>query len=521
MPRYVVLPDQGFTSSALRAALPASGSKTFPAAARGLSVQPGVQSVEVLDSIHEDGPKLVEMTEAAELNLRLSTPGLTVVPVVYYQPARVVYRAERVALAAAAAAATNVRIRVHGPGGVPVAGVAVVAFTDFAERVGDQGVSDAQGGITLRLRPGTRLERLYAFPKADFWGHLSQEVILGQQHDIALRPINLGDAGMLLLRRYYGALPDGAGNGVTVAVVDSGVAAAHPALPNVVGGRNMVSDETRDDPANEAEWGPAETDGEHGTHVAGIVGGHPVQAWRGVASGVNLRSYRVFPHTGGGATNFDIAKAIDRAVGDGCHIINLSLGGSQADLLVRRAIDRAIELGALVVAAAGNDGRGAVSFPAALPAAVAVSAMGRRGGFPADSNETGDIAAPFAEGDPEAFIAQFSNIGPEVDLTGPGVGIVSTVPDAAFGVMSGTSMASPAVAGFAASLLAARPDILAMNGGARSRAPKDALFQSAGPLGFGRTFEGFGLPAAGPAVAAAAGGAGTAEAEAEAEAVLA
>jgi subtilisin len=497
MPRYIVLPDQDFTSIALYNALPPdlpSGLKTFRAVTRGLTVQ---QNVQVLDSIHEDGPKLVEMTETAELNFRLSTPGVTVVPVVYYQPARVMYRVERVALAAAAVAAdTNVQIHVHGPGGVLVPGTNVVAFTDFAQRVGDQGVSDARGEITLRLRPGTRLERLYAFPKADYWGHLSREVILGRQHDIELRPIDLNDPG-LLLHRYYGTLPDGAGNGVTVAVVDSGIATGHPALPNVVDGRNMVFDETGGNLANEVvNWGPAPIDGEHGTHVAGIIGGHRSLAWRGVASGVSLKSYRVFPHAGGDATNYDIAKAIDRAtLNDNCHIINLSLSGSQADPLLRRAIDRAIQHGILVVAAVGNDGRRNVGYPAAWPNTVAISAMGRRGSFPVDSNENGDIAAPFAEVDPEAFIARFSNVGPEVDLTGPGVGIVSTVPDTAFSVMSGTSMASPAVAGFAAYLLATRPDILAMNGEARSRTLREALFQSAQPLGFGRNFEGFGLPA--------------------------
>ncbi len=500
MPRYVVLPDQGFTSTALRQALGVKGPRSVRAATRGLSIR---QSVQVLDSIHEEGPKLVEMTETAELNLRLSTPGVTVVPVVYYQPARVVYRVERATLAAAAAgAATNARVRLRGPGGAAVPGVEVVAFTNFERREGDQGVSDAQGEVALRFRPGTRLERLYAFPKANHWGHLSQEVVLGQRHDIDLRPIDLDDAG-LLLRRYYGALPADAGQGVTVAVVDSGVVkAGHPALPNVAGGRNMVFDETGGDAANEGDWGPAEVDGEHGTHVAGIVGGRSDRAWRGVAPGASLRSYRVFPHTGGGATNFDIAKAIDRAVGDdGCHIVNLSLGGADVDPLVRRAIDRAIQAGALVVAAAGNDGRSRVSHPAALPSAIAVSAMGRRGSFPATSSESGDVMAPFAEGDAEAFVARFSNVGPEIDVTGPGVGIVSAVPNDAFGVMSGTSMACPAVAGFAAYLLGTRGDIMAMNGEARSRALKEALFEKAQSLGFGRSFEGFGLPVEEPVVA--------------------
>jgi subtilisin len=97
-----------------------------------------------------------------------------------------------------------------------------------------------------------------------------------------------------------------------------------------------------------------------------------------------------------------------------------------------------------------------------------------------------------------SFRAAATARDPQIDTIGPGVAIVSTVPETRFGVMSGTSMASPAVAGSAAHLLASRPDILARNGANRSQALKDALFGSAQPFGFGRNFEGFGLPAKAP-----------------------
>ena len=70
---------------------------------------------------------------------------------------------------------------------------------------------------------------------------------------------------------------------------------------------------------------------------------------------MTLRSYRVFRHTGGGATNYDIMNAIDRAVQDGCDIINLSLGGASEDEAVRTAIGRALDNRVLVIAAVGND----------------------------------------------------------------------------------------------------------------------------------------------------------------------
>ena len=211
------------------------------------------------------------------------------------------------------------------------------------------------------------------------------------------------------------------------------------------------------------------------------------------APGVAIRSYRVFPDTGEGATNYDIMGAIDRAVEDGCHILNLSLGGGDADEATRAAIGHAAESGVLVIAAAGNDGRKAVSYPAAFPTAVAVSAMGRRGTFPDESSETGDVAKPFGQSADE-FVAAFSNIGPQISFAGPGVGVVSTVPTSAWGVMSGTSMASPAIAGFAAHLLSQRPDILGMVGANRTRELRQALEKSARDRGFGRDYEGFGLP---------------------------
>jgi len=147
----------------------------------------------------------------------------------------------------------------------------------------------------------------------------------------------------------------------------------------------------------------------------------------------------------------------------------------------------------LVVAAAGNDYRQSVSFPAFLESCIAVSAMGRRGTFPSDSTEVADVAKPYGTSDPDSFMAAFSNFGPQISLTGPGAGILSTMPEDSYGVMSGTSMACPAIAGFAAYLLSSNSTI-PPNGEDRTKALKEALYKSAKELGFGRDYEGFGLP---------------------------
>ena len=105
-------------------------------------------------------------------------------------------------------------------------------------------------------------------------------------------------------------------------------------------GANFTPNET-----NSHDW-HAGADG-HGTHVAGIIGGRGLigQGMRGVAPGVTLMSYRVFPKTKGTTSTSAIAFAIDRAVADGCDLINLSLGGGQPDLPLSRSIGAAYDQG--------------------------------------------------------------------------------------------------------------------------------------------------------------------------------
>jgi subtilisin len=215
---------------------------------------------------------------------------------------------------------------------------------------------------------------------------------------------------------------------------------------------------------------------------------------QGQAPGTEIFAYRVFGQGQPRATNYSIAKAIDRALAHGCDIVNLSLGGRDLDVATQAAIDVALERGCVVIAAAGNDGRRPVSYPAAVKGAIAVTALGRIGAFPVDSVDTAEIGMPPGQ-DPNDFIALFSNIGPQVALTAPGVGIVSTLPPDRYGVMSGTSMACPAVSGFAARLLARDATLLgATRDLNRSGTLTSALIASARALPFGPYFEGQGLP---------------------------
>jgi subtilisin len=478
-----------------------------------LAARPGVDispKMQVIATSSTNGSRLVEMSSEGELSLRLKVPGLRVVPEVFYH--RLWHRPEiekpvtnkskaagtraRVSAVRAAATPANSTITVtSAQSGKPVSDAMVVAFTDFAKRVGAQGKTGANGKVVLaRISPSQALERIYVYPPSGFWDLLIQGTTAAQSSSLKLRAADPSDV-TLLLRQLYGKLPGTAGQGVTIAIVDTGIDGKHPDLKNVTGGQNCVGSEVRANPAAKNDWRPAKVEGEHGTHVAGIAAAQgKASGFRGVSPAAKLRAYRVFPDAGGGASNFDIANAIDLAVADKCDVINLSLGGGDKDPAVADAIDRALAAGVVVVAAAGNDSRQPVSYPAALPECVCVSAMGRRGTFPKDSVGVGDIDKPSGGPSGNDFVADFSNIGSEVDVTGPGVEIVSTLPGGGYGPMSGTSMASPAVTGIVAYLLSANAAIRQAKGAERSRKLKDLLYKSCKLENFGRKFEGFGLP---------------------------
>lgn len=442
--------------------------------------------IRVLDSIHEDGAKLVEMPPQSAVELRLEQPGMRLVPVTYFRPAIAPRPAVRSApRAAATGAALKIKLRVvSGKDGSPIVGAQVIAFTDFANRQGAEATTNSRGEAGLALGSASRkVERLYIYPRVGFWSVLKKNITVTSTTELKVNPVDLSAPDVL--RHFYKTSQLGAGAGVKVGVVDSGVDLAHADL-QLAGGENTVVGEK---PGDFGDNGSG-----HGTHVAGIVGarGTAPQGMRGIAPGVALYSYRVFGKDNDRASNYSIAKGIDRAVRDGCDLINLSLAGGPPDDLTRAAIEDARSQGSLVIVAAGNDGRQPVSFPASDSLSIAVSALGVKGTFPRGAAEAAEVMSPYGR-NRDHFIAAFSNIGVEIDLTGTGVGVVSTFPGG-YLPLSGTSMACPAVTGFAAKLLATQPALVAMN---REQARSDAIAQmlvgAAKTLGFPAEYEGRGL----------------------------
>ena len=479
--QYVLLPTRGITA---RAGTPESVAKTLVHAFRAMrhtpQDAPELEDVTVLDSIAEDGAKLVEMTPRAMHDLKALQPGLRIIPVVYYRPAWARHVIRSRVTAANAKVKRTIAFVVKDDQGTAVAGADIVAFANFKAGDGVEGKTNAQGKFSTSLPTSIKtFERIFIYPAKDVWGHLQGNVKIGAEMTFTLPRVDVAGYTDGLRAAFPAASPTD-GQGVRVAVVDTGVD-PHPDL-KIAGGLNTVYGEV------DTEYGDAGTG--HGTHVAGIIAGQR----RGVAPAVELYSYRVFGKRKDTATNFAIAKAIERAVQNKCDVINLSLGGGPPDAATAAAISDARQAGSVVLAAAGNDGRKPVNFPGADPLAVAVSAVGRKGTFPKTSLEQGDVAAPYGT-DKNDFIAAFSNIGPEIDITGPGVGIISTVPGLAYGVMGGTSMACPAVAGFLARLLSRESALLAATRDAnRADEILKLLFKSAKSLGFPSNMEGKGLP---------------------------
>jgi major intracellular serine protease len=211
-----------------------------------------------------------------------------------------------------------------------------------------------------------------------------------------------------------------------IGIIDSGIDPNHPDLRDkVVIRHNYV---------NDSEWNP------HGTHVAGTVAAKG--NIMGVAPDAKLADYRVLDKNGSGSF-VDITKAIYQATLDGCNIINLSLGSQVGYEPMHAAIQNAVEHGVLVVAAVGNEGDGnpttdEISYPGYYSEVCGAGAVQ----FSTSINEEKTI-----------LDAYFTNTNKEVDVAAPGWEIWSTLPNGKYGGMSGTSMASPHVSGFAALLL--------------------------------------------------------------------
>lgn len=204
---------------------------------------------------------------------------------------------------------------------------------------------------------------------------------------------------------------------IKIAILDSGIDQNHPDLSSkIVAQKNFSGGGLPDD-----LYG-------HGTHVAGIAAAltNNRLGVAGLGNKSSLMNGKVLGNAGTGYYSW-IASGVTWAADKGAKVINMSLGGTYSDQTLASAIVYAWNKGVVTVAAAGNNGSSTKFYPAAYPNCIAVAATN-----PADA------------------AASFSNFGIDwVDVAAPGVDILSTLNTGGYGYMSGTSMASPHVAGLA------------------------------------------------------------------------
>lgn len=214
------------------------------------------------------------------------------------------------------------------------------------------------------------------------------------------------------------------GGGVRVAVLDTGIKTGH----------EDVSAEAYDN-GTQGNYNFGTEDGHgHGTHVAGIIGAsnNNGKGGSGVAPEATLLSIKVINDSGSAGNSWSLLSGIDQAIEKNADIINMSIGGLGYNLLEEEAVERACQNGIAVFAAAGNESSSSPYYPAAYPGVFSVAALDKNAGR-----------------------AWFSNYGSTVDYCAPGTDIWSTyyTSAGAYAQMSGTSQATPIVAGAAAVLL--------------------------------------------------------------------
>lgn len=438
--------------------------------------------IRLIDSIGENEASLVSMTPMQARELQMAYPGLRVRRELRLHPMRfgqtniIRKQAKPSAFRSAKELVLRCVDAVTGKS-VPAASVVVVL-----DRRRGFGISDAEtdkdGTYRTPLPAGqTQIDAVICQPLAGYWPGGASDIPVTPEGTttVTLELVPIEDGFQDGLARMLAAARPVDGRGVKVAIIDTGVDPA-PGL-KLERGLNTTGTEPGD------EWYDNGTG--HGTHVAGIVAR--------LAPDAVLHSYRVFEKGDGGASEFAIARAIRQAVEDGCDIINMSLGQPSEPISISREVRRARALGVVCIAATGNDYMSPVSYPARSGVVVAVSAGGVLDSWPEGAITGRNVADdPVPVGD--RFFAKFSNIGPEVDFIGPGVGIISWVSKDSKGVMDGTSMACPAVAGLFARLLSRDPAAMSAE---RNQQRSDDIIRmingNAVPIGFGPEYEGAGV----------------------------
>lgn len=351
----------------------------------------------------------------------------------------------------------QVGVIVVGADNKPVAGAEVYLFGSLLPA---NATTDEQGRalITLFGETPNSITALYVKPKADHWSFYQRnpDIDFDTPNVVGLRP--LADWPSLKLFPQQQAMGWGQkamrldrlpsqfrGQGIKVAIIDSGAATSHDDLKGLHLGIDIINKRTSPDTWTQDLIA-------HGSHCAGVIAGSDgPRGIRGFAPDAEIHVCKLFP---GGQVS-QLIDALEYCIEQQVDVVNLSLGGAQPSEALEQQLLRARRLGIACIVAAGNSGN-EVQYPASSPHVLAVAAIGKLGEFPPDSYHTETMSgAVDADG---YFSAKFSCFGPQIAVCAPGVAIASSVPDNNFAVWDGTSMAAPHVTGLAALILAHHPE---------------------------------------------------------------
>lgn len=250
-----------------------------------------------------------------------------------------------------------------------------------------------------------------------------------QSQDVPNDPVYAGQWNMAKIKADQGWTVSTGDANMVIAILDTGIDPTHQEFAGrLLPGYNFVGNNT-----NTAD------DHGHGTHVAGIAAatGNNSFGVAGLAWKSPILPVKVLASNGGGYIS-DLIRGMDFARENGAKVMNISLGSTTSSKALEEAVDRALDADIVVVAAAGNNGTttNAPLYPAALPGVVAVG-----------STDTQDSRAGY------------STTGSFLTVSAPGSAIYSTAKGGGFTTMSGTSMATPHVAGLAVLIRSQNPTL--------------------------------------------------------------